>query len=136
MMHQYGFAFENPPDSSIVLANLKKRKRSPRKLKAESDAYDRQIQILFELDDVEPALDDNWDEESVDQIRCYLLKKTLALFADGRVAKSTKEEALDWLMSDSVGPFTFLTCCYAEGVEPEAVRNLTLLVKRKTEKGA
>ncbi len=135
-MHQYGFAFENPPDSSIVLANLKKRKRSPRKLKAESDAYDRQIQILFELDDVEPALDDNWDEESVDQIRCYLLKKTLALFADGRVAKSTKEEALDWLMSDSVGPFTFLTCCYAEGVEPEAVRNLTLLVKRKTEKGA
>ena len=135
-MHQYGFAFENPPDSSIVLANQQKRKRSPRKRKAEPDAYQQQLQILFELDVVEPALDDNWDEESVDQLRCYLLKKTLALFADGRVAKSTKEEALDWLMSDSVGPFTFLTCCYAEGVEPEAVRNLTLLVKRKTEKGA
>lgn len=135
-MHQYGFAFENPPDSSIVLANPQKRRRSPRKRKAEPDAYERQLQILFELDDIEPALDDNWDEESVDQLRCYLLKKTLALFADGRVAKSTKEEALDWLMSDSVGPFTFLTCCYAEGVEPEAVRNLTLLVNRKTEKGA
>lgn len=88
-----------------------------------------QLSFVFEP----PEDDVDWTEEDVEQLQIYVLKKTLSSLQDGRVCLVTRTECLDWLLDDSIHPFSFRICCYAMNVNPIAIRDMTIdLIKRKT----
>ena len=132
-MHQSGFLFDSfPLPNPLVRTKPALRVRKfARKPALQREVYDSQISLIFDLDDVLPFEDEDWCNTSVDQLYGYLLKKTLAIFGDGRASLSSRAEAFDWLMSDEVFPFSFRTCCDIEGLNYELTRNLTVDVIRR-----
>lgn len=136
-MYQSDFIFDikTTPELSIVETSKLKVKQSACRATNEVEPSESQIQIIFNLDDETPAADDKWCNDSVDKIRSYLLKKTLAIFSDGRASSSSKAEAFEWLMSEELMPFSFRVCCGIEDLDPDLIRELTLRVIRNENKG-
>jgi hypothetical protein len=87
-----------------------------------------QLSFVFEP----PEEDVDWTDELVEQLQAYVLKKSLSLLGDGRVCLKTRTECLDWLLDDSIHPFSFHVCCYAMDVNPLTLREKTIgFIKRK-----
>lgn len=84
------------------------------------------------LDDLDKPNSYVWDEWAVDRLRERLLIGTLKSLTDGR-ATIAKLEALEWLMSEEVAPFSFRVCAEAAGVHYEQVRARTLAIMKTTE---
>ncbi|NMU30530.1 topoisomerase II, partial [Vibrio parahaemolyticus] len=59
---------------------------------------------------------------------------SLNVLADGRSGKKAKDEAYEWLNSDEVHPFSFVTCCVLSGYDPDEVRNLCQYTLRQLAK--
>jgi len=66
-----------------------------------------------------------WCEDSIEGIREMLLMDTLRDLTDGRAALA-KDEAMEWMLSDEVHPFSFKVCCNAMGLDHHEVRSRVL----------
>lgn len=75
----------------------------------------------------------NWTDEDIARLRRGVLKKTLSIFSDGRSCLRARTEALEWLMDDSIHPFSFRICCESIEVDAVSLRDkvLEMLKRRK-----
>lgn len=70
-------------------------------------------------------------DDYIDWLREYLLKLTLRQIIHPQVSDKNWREAVDWLLSDEIHPFSFRVCCNASGADHEDVREGTLQIMRK-----
>lgn len=80
----------------------------------------------------EPRID--WSDKAVSDLREGVLHHSLRVLADGRVGKVAKVEAMNWMMSDEIHPFSFVVCCSEFGYVPAEVRERTLDMLARLEK--
>ena len=80
----------------------------------------------------EPRVD--WSDKAVTDLREGILHHSLRVLADGRVGEIAKVEAMDWMMSDEIHPFSFVVCCSEFGYVPVEVRERTLNMLARLEK--
>lgn len=64
-----------------------------------------------------------WSDDEISWIREWLLNRSLAQLKDHRVADHTKQEMMDWVMSDEIHPFSFVICCREAGYSSERLRD-------------
>ena len=64
-------------------------------------------------------------------MREYLLKITLRQIIHPQVSEQNWREAMDWVLSDEVHPFSFRVCCEAMMCDFEDVRATTLKIAAK-----
>lgn len=76
----------------------------------------------------------NWTDEDIVRLRKGVLKKTLSLLADGRSCLRARTEALEWLMDDSIHPFSFRICCEAIEVDAVSLRDKVLKMLKRSKK--
>lgn len=87
-------------------------------------------QLSFVFDPPEDEVD--WTDEDVEQLKIYVWKKSISSLKDRRVCLRTRTECLDWLLDDSIHPFSFRSCCNAVNVNPAAIRDKMIeIIKRK-----
>lgn len=117
------------PDGLVV--NLVKARRARRKQRVDDEAHlGRQVDLIALLEQLEQIVEldprapseEVWTDGELEELRFYLLAQSLDQLADTRVARNTKIEIIDWMMTEGEGPFTFDTCVLAEGCEPDDVR--------------
>ena len=63
-----------------------------------------------------------WDESLVLSLREGVLYDALQTVFDGRAMRESRSEALRWILSDGMGPFSYRVCCAAVGVDPDELR--------------
>ena len=63
-----------------------------------------------------------WSYDEIEEVRFYLLKKSVNVFDDDRAEFISKLDSLNWVFRDDDGPFGFLTCCRVEGYDYHTVR--------------
>lgn len=71
------------------------------------------------------ALVDASDEDH-EELRVFLLVRTLSTLEDMRTSQTTREEAVQWMLDTTDHPFSFSRCCFAYGVDPEEMRDRTI----------
>lgn len=76
----------------------------------------------------------NWTDEDIARIRIGVLKKTLSIFSDGRSCLRARTEALEWLMDDSIHPFSFPICCEAIELDAVSLRDKVLEMLKRSKK--
>lgn len=74
---------------------------------------------------------DEITEEYVEWLREYLLKLTLRQLVHPQVSELHRREAVEWVMSDDMHPFSFKVCCAALQADHEDVREGVLAIMRK-----
>jgi len=79
-------------------------------------------QYELQLEIVVPSEISEWTDEGIDELRVSLLEKMLASVDDKRVNLKTRTENVEWILDDSIHPFSFLVCCEAAGVNPYKLR--------------
>ncbi|HIF6136201.1 TPA: hypothetical protein ACX3IP_003624 [Vibrio parahaemolyticus] len=77
---------------------------------------------------------ETWTDGQIKELREAFLRYSLNVLADGRSGKKAKDEAYEWLNSDEVHPFSFVTCCVLSGYDPDEVRNLCQYTLRQLAK--
>ena len=83
-----------------------------------------------ELEEIPPS--DEFSDDFIDWIRGYLLKASLRQITHSQVSAANKRELLEWMLSDEIHPFSFVTCCIAAGAaDYEAIRDGVLSLVRK-----
>lgn len=63
-----------------------------------------------------------WTDEHILKLMDGLLVETLSVFNEDKTSMDTVKDALDWVMSDDILPFSFVVCCKAAGLDYEDVR--------------
>ena len=74
---------------------------------------------------------DEITDDYVEWMREYLLKITLRQIIHPQVSEQNWREAMDWVLSDEVHPFSFRVCCEAMMCDFEDVRATTLKIAAK-----
>lgn len=80
-------------------------------------------QYELQLDVVVPSEIPEWTDQGINELRVGILEKMLASVDDQRVNLEARTENFEWIMDNSVGPFTYLVCCEAAGVNPYRLRD-------------
>lgn len=99
-------------------------------------ADDRQLVLpLFEAEDTQHPLE-RWTAEEIRQLREAVLEDVLAtlLKAGGRENRDDREEAWEWLLDDSIQPFSFRVCAQAAAVDPDDLRETVLRAVERIER--
>lgn len=65
-----------------------------------------------------------WSDTDVQALRFGLLVDAIKLLRNPRLGADTRSDLLDWIASDEMTPFSFRVCCLAEGLDPDALRDL------------
>ncbi len=65
--------------------------------------------------------DQQWSDEAISSLREAVLMDTLRNLTDGR-ATTAKAEALEWMLSDDIHPFSFRVCASEMGMDYEEIR--------------
>lgn len=63
-----------------------------------------------------------WTDEDFFKLMDGVLVETLSVFNDDKSSMETVKEALEWVMSDDILPFSFIVCCKFSGLDYEDVR--------------
>lgn len=74
---------------------------------------------------VVPPENQEWSADAISCLREAVLMDTLRNLTDGR-ATTAKEEAMEWMMSDEVHPFSFRICANEMGMDHVEIRNRVL----------
>ena len=87
-----------------------------------------------------PAQSITWTEEEIDTLRERLLTHSLHGLLDNRASQALKEDVMQWVNSDELGPFSFNVCAIQNGYRPELLRiqinNLLVRAQRQIEEGS
>lgn len=63
-----------------------------------------------------------WTDGDILKLMDGLLVETLSVFNEDKTSMETVKDALNWVMSDDILPFSFIVCCRAAGLDYEDVR--------------
>jgi hypothetical protein len=88
------------------------------------------IEEILRMDPQAPSTEE-WSDDEIAELRYFLLASSVDQLADTRVARNTKIEIIDWMMTEGEGPFSFETCVLAEGCDPDEVRLSALRTARR-----
>lgn len=75
-----------------------------------------------------------WSDEEVDRLREVLLHQSLRMLTDGRCGAEVRQDVLEWMASDEVHSFSFVTCCEDAGCDPSELRAGVWAVLRRHER--
>ena len=64
-----------------------------------------------------------WKDDEIKLLRSRLLWECLRILVDGRAGDAIKHEIMEWIMSDDIEPFSFVTCCAEEGYQVSKIRD-------------
>lgn len=65
---------------------------------------------------------DELTDDYIEWLRGYILKRTLRQLLHPQVSAEGRQDAYEWLMDDSIHPFSFRVCCEAHGTDYIEVR--------------
>jgi len=85
-----------------------------------------QMGFDFDFEEIAPAITHvkyEWTDEDVEKLREGILMDALRSLRDGRQSKESRQETIEWIMSDDIAPFSFVICCQSQGLMPERVRD-------------
>lgn len=71
-----------------------------------------------------------WSDNDVIKLRSKILLNALAHLANSKVSQQNKTAILRWVRSEQVLPFSFVTCCYAVGLNPAILRTGVMKASR------
>lgn len=66
----------------------------------------------------------DWNPSDIHRLQKAVIKQSLRELGDHRRTNAMRREAVDWLMSDDVHPFSAIVCCQAHKLNLEHLRNL------------
>ena len=98
-------------------------------------AYQLELPLFFDEEHYEdnalekgPCLDDviEWTDEDIDMLRAFVFEKTLYPLQDSRASLAARTDSVEWLMDDSMHPFSYIVCCGVMGVDPYEFRELVV----------
>ena len=72
-----------------------------------------------------------WSDDDIEKVREGILREALHSLTDGRQGKESKDETIEWMLSDDIAPFSFVVCCRSENLMPERVREGVNAILRK-----
>lgn len=72
-----------------------------------------------------------WSDQDIEFLRDGLLKKTLSDLCNHRAGPDVKREALQWMLSDEIHPFSFIVCCMSAGLDSDELRSKALYTLNK-----
>ena len=122
MAYQYELEFLlETPDKVLVCTDVGRRFR--RKYQQREKIYQHELLLLLDNNDDEDYV---WTDEGIEQLRIFVLKKTLSSLHDGRACLKARTESLDWLLADTIHPFSFLVCCECMGLDPDKLREMVV----------
>lgn len=61
-------------------------------------------------------------EETLNQIRKKLLRKSVATLKQTRITEETRKEIMDWIDNTGSEPFSFNDCCASQDLDPVSLR--------------
>ncbi|MDU7587350.1 MAG: hypothetical protein E7K47_08115 [Acidovorax sp.] len=100
-------------------------------------AISEQLELFLDIPEEDDGWVDNlplryeWTEGDIAKLREGILMDALRSLGDGRQGKGSKQETIEWMMSDDIAPFSFVVCCHSEGLIPERVREGVNAMLRK-----
>ncbi|WP_305817399.1 hypothetical protein [Photobacterium leiognathi] len=68
----------------------------------------------------------DWNPSGIYRLQKAVIKQSLRELGDHRRSTEMRREALDWLMSDDVHPFSAIVCCQAHKLNIEHLRKLVV----------
>lgn len=80
-------------------------------------------QYELQFDVVVPSEIPEWTEEGINTLRVAVLERMLASIDDQRCSLGLRTENFDWIMDNTVSPFSYLVCCEAACVNPYSLRD-------------
>ncbi|WP_305831148.1 hypothetical protein [Photobacterium leiognathi] len=66
----------------------------------------------------------DWNPSDIYRLQKAVIKQSLREIGDQRRSTTMRREALDWLMSNDVHPFSAIVCCQAHKLDLEHLRML------------
>lgn len=72
----------------------------------------------------------DWNHSDIYRLQKAVIKQTLREIGDQRRSNAMRREALRWLMSDDVHPFSAIVCCQAHKLNLDHLRNLVAHLAR------
>lgn len=86
------------------------------------------LQSSFDFSSADIANPDcYWVDEDIEELRQFVLHKTIDVILDGRSSLDVRTEAVEWILDESIHPFSFDVCCrFGVHVDPEIFRRLVL----------
>lgn len=117
-----------------VIIQRRSFERSPRRKASPVRAIQMGFLDILEMSDAELEalrVEDEITEDCVSWMREYLLKITLRQIIHPQVSEQNWREAMDWLLSDEIHPFSFRVCCLEMMSDFEDVRENTLKIAAK-----
>ncbi|EKC7897401.1 hypothetical protein FA341_15280 [Pseudomonas aeruginosa] len=117
-----------------VIIQRRSFERRPRRKTNHTEVFQLGFLDILEMSDAElEALRarDEITDEYVEWLREYLLKITLRQIIHSQVSEQNWRDAMDWILSDEVYPFSFRVCCEAMMCDFEDVRAATLKIAAK-----
>lgn len=102
-------------------------RRVPRKIATPETAL-LQLDLLLQAWDQETI---TWSDADIATLREGLLRDALQTILDGRAAERTRQTLWEWLMSDTLEPFSFRTCCQAVDVHWEEMRESFVTLSKR-----
>ncbi|MCT8950730.1 hypothetical protein [Pseudomonas iridis] len=117
-----------------VIIQRRSFERRPRRKASHARVFQLGFLDILEMSDAElEALRtrDEITDDYVEWMREYLLKITLRQIIHPQLSEQNWREAMDWVLSDEVHPFSFRVCCEAMMCDFEDVRATTLKIAAK-----
>jgi hypothetical protein len=65
-----------------------------------------------------------WSDADVQALRRGILIRAIEALSNPRLGTQARSELFDWLARDDIAPFSYTACCFAEGVDADALRDL------------
>lgn len=116
---------------------IRRRSFEPRRRMSQPEMDLEQLAFIdiLEMDDVELErlrAEEVITDDYIDWMREYLLKLTMRQLVHPQVSDDNWRDAMAWMMSDEIHPFSFRICCEAMHCDFEDVREATLHIVAKT----
>lgn len=90
-------------------------------------AYQYELPFVFDP----PNEGSIWTDDDIELLRIYVLRKTISSLTDGRVCLITRTDSLEWMMDNSIHPFSYLVCCEAMEVNPIMLREMVVEILKR-----
>lgn len=128
---QFALAFGEGfiPEGREFLGKQLPKTRRPKKLLTNADIEQLYLDLLAMPEDQLEQFE--WTDDYIDLLREKLLHEACHVLLDKRAAVATRRDRWGWIMSESVGPFSFMVCAYFAGVRGDELREALVHLCRR-----
>lgn len=104
------------PMPEEISAPQGRSKRTRRAKNNRIEILEEQLEFMLDILETPDAIleiPDAWTDEEIIELRCFMLLRHFKYILDGRNGSKSVTEAWDWIMDDSIAPFSFSVCVHA-----------------------